>query len=44
MRRPHLERFFPALQHSEYSVDSEPTDSYNCIAWASGVTDRWWWP
>jgi hypothetical protein len=44
MRRPHLERFFPNLQPSEYSVESEPTDSYNCIAWAVGVTDRWWWP
>jgi hypothetical protein len=44
MRRPHLERFFPNLEHSPYSVESEPTDSYNCIAWAAGVTDRWWWP
>src|SRR5436305_13703521 len=44
MRRPHLERFFPNLQHSEYSVESEPTDIYNCIAWAAAVADRWWWP
>ena len=44
MRRPHLEQLFPNLQSSEYSVESEPTDSYNCIAWAAGVTDKWWWP
>jgi hypothetical protein len=44
MRSPHLERFFPQLQHSQYSVESEATDACHCIAWAAGVTDRWWWP
>jgi hypothetical protein len=23
---------------------SEATTEYNCIAWAAGEDDRWWWP
>ena len=25
-------------------VTSVPTPDYNCIAWALGVNDAWWWP
>lgn len=27
-----------------YFVTSNSTASYNCIAWAAGYSDRWWWP
>jgi hypothetical protein len=26
------------------SITSEPTDRYNCIAWAAGDDRKWWWP
>ena len=25
-------------------TDHLPGGGYNCIAWAAGKTDRWWWP
>lgn len=34
---------FPRLDKSTRPA-SPPTKIYNCIAWALGVTDRWWWP
>jgi hypothetical protein len=35
---------FP-LTHSEPFLETSPTDGlYNCIAWAYGVNDRWFWP
>jgi hypothetical protein len=34
----------PNLRDSDYSVTSEETDGYNCIAWAAGQSDAWWWP
>jgi hypothetical protein len=39
-----LEQFFPALAGIGYSVTSPATVDYNCIAWAAGITDEWWWP
>ena len=39
-----LEPFFPQLQSTGYSITSPATPVYNCIAWAAGVTDDWWWP
>jgi hypothetical protein len=27
-----------------YEVTSPADETYNCIAWAAGETDRWWWP
>jgi hypothetical protein len=39
-----LEDLFPALRGSPYQVTSPVTDVYNCIAWAAGVTNKWWWP
>lgn len=35
---------FPSLAHDNHSVTSPQTDEYNCIAWAAGEDDRWWWP
>jgi hypothetical protein len=39
-----LERVFPRLRGTAYVVTSPPTEGYNCVAWAAGFTDRWWWP
>jgi hypothetical protein len=39
-----IEQFFPNLPATGYAVTSPPTSDYNCIAWAAGVTDDWWWP
>lgn len=39
-----LERIFPALRTTTYSVVAEPDHNYNCIAWAAGVADDWWDP
>jgi hypothetical protein len=39
-----LEQFFPDLPRTGYSVTSPVSTDYNCIAWAAGVTDEWWWP
>ena len=27
-----------------FAATSPATPEYNCIAWAAGETDRWWWP
>lgn len=35
---------FPRLAIGGYRVASVATSNYNCIAWAAGRTDRWWWP
>jgi hypothetical protein len=34
----------PRLTADNYRVTSPATWDYNCIAWAAGVTDAWWWP
>jgi hypothetical protein len=39
-----LEDVFPGLQGTAYRVTSPADRGYNCIAWAAGVTDDWWWP
>jgi hypothetical protein len=38
-----LSRDFPQLSRSTRPA-SPPTPTYNCIAWALGIDDRWWWP
>lgn len=38
-----LSRYFPQLSRSTKPA-SPATTTYNCIAWALGITDRWWWP
>lgn len=35
---------FPKLTSVSYKQTSDPTPDYNCIAWAAGEEDRWWWP
>jgi len=39
-----LERDFPSLRSTQYDVTSPEDAQYNCIAWAAGFNDRWWWP
>lgn len=39
-----LEEAFPHLQGTAYSEESEETDAYNCIAYAFGDVQNWWWP
>jgi hypothetical protein len=35
---------FPNLKKDNHSITSPPTDEYNCIGWAAGENDRFWWP
>jgi len=39
-----IEKTFPSLNESGYTVTSPETTDYNCIAWAANQTDAWWWP
>lgn len=39
-----LEALFPRLRGSAYRITSPSSDVYNCIAWAAGDTQHWWWP
>jgi len=39
-----IEMLFPQLHGGNYHVTSPATETYNCIAWAAGVTNVWWWP
>jgi hypothetical protein len=40
----HLKALFPRLQKATFRVTSDADAVYNCIAWAAGVTNDWWWP
>ncbi len=40
----HLVAAFPGLAATRFRITSPRTDGYNCIAWAVGDTERWWWP
>ena len=44
MSRQYIEKFFPNLISSDYTITSPATLEYNCIAWAAGNTKAWWWP
>jgi hypothetical protein len=39
-----LEEAFPGLAQGNYEIKSPRDNHYNCIAWAAGDTERWWWP
>ncbi len=39
-----LEVTFPRLAQGRYTITSPKTKRYNCIAWAAGDADNWWWP
>lgn len=34
---------FPKLP-GNFTAESPPTPNYNCLAWAVGINDQWWWP
>ncbi len=40
----HLFEAFPKLIANRSEVTSPASEKYNCIAWAAGDTQRWWWP
>lgn len=35
---------FPYLQEADREITSPASQEYNCIAWAAGDTENWWWP
>ena len=35
---------FPRLSRRNHTVTSNETDEYNCVAWAAGDDENWWWP
>lgn len=37
-------RDFPQLTDHNHRITSPETEEYNCIAWAAGEQDRFWWP
>lgn len=39
-----LENLFPRLVGTAFEVTSPQTPEYNCIAWAAGDDQHWWWP
>lgn len=39
-----IEKAFPSLRIRGYSITSQATLEYNCIAWAVEDTEAWWWP
>ena len=39
-----IEQAFPGVAGKSFSVTSATDAHYNCIAWAAGVNDDWWWP
>lgn len=39
-----LQAALPRLTPENYHETSPAAWQYNCIAWAAGVTDAWWWP
>lgn len=44
MVEPSLEDIFPGLRGQAYQIKSPKDDSYNCIAFAAGDVQAWWWP
>ena len=40
----HIKALLPRLQTASFLVTSLPDLDYNCVAWAAGVADAWWWP
>lgn len=42
--RGRIEAAFPSLRNTSWNITSCATRSYNCIAWAAGDSQRWWWP
>jgi hypothetical protein len=39
-----IEKAFPGLCKTGYEITSSRDRGYNCISWAAGDDERWWWP
>lgn len=39
-----IKNSFPQIDLGDFKITSPQTPIYNCIAWAAGVNNRWWWP
>lgn len=39
-----MRALFPRLGTNAFRVTSQRDPGYNCIAWAAGATNHWWWP
>lgn len=39
-----IESWFSNLLPDAYTITSRQDPVYNCIAYAVGIRDRWWWP
>ena len=39
-----IEQAFPGLAGTHYVITSPFNVNYNCLAWAAGREDAWWWP
>ena len=39
-----IEIVFPGLVGTDNRITSPTDTNYNCIAWATGRADGWWWP
>jgi hypothetical protein len=35
---------FPGLAKGYFKLTSPQTSNYNCVSWAAGDSERWWWP
>lgn len=35
---------FPNLASEGFEIVDQPSERYNCIAYAAGDTSEWWWP
>ena len=35
---------FPNLATEGFEIVGQPSEQYNCIAYAAGDTSEWWWP
>lgn len=42
--RAALISIFPGLANTQFEITSPVDEDYNCIAWAAGEQDFWWWP
>ena len=40
----HLIAAFPGLGQTRFRLTSPQDTTYNCVAFACGDTNRWWWP
>jgi hypothetical protein len=39
-----MDELFPNLAAEGFTATSAASRRYNCIAWAAGSDDAWWWP